>query len=446
MAAPQLSNYQNFMTELMVGQQIVFGHEHPLLAELTGLQREGAGSQYVFTRDPNQQRFTAAMDVGKDVFHGKQVTVPLQLNDVSSQPLAEAGTFPVTAAFDTSQAIYNLVSRLTAISVTKELEDDAKDGSTSAMESIAAYTQSAYRAHARLDNDLLHGSAVGTTATNGLLATVSSATGSPGLVVPVAGANMDQLTPGRVVTFLTKSTGANPGNGLRRKIVSADRTSGAETITIDTNAYASDGQSGNLTFAATTGVYVDGAVVGSATPVPFGLGSVCATSGTVGGINKATVAQWQGVNASGGSAILDDSLIDNVVYLLRGNGVGASDFGIAHPLTVDPYKATKVSLVRIDMQETMLKSGFKGIIYQGADRDIPIIKDLAAPRKTVRFVYKQSLRLYGRGSGPAFIDDDGSKFRFFSRTTQKEADLFDRWQLVSRDCAKNAEINTLAES
>jgi hypothetical protein len=444
-ASPQLSNYQNFLTELMVGQQIVFGFEHPLLSELTGLQRDGADSQYVFTRDPNQQRFTAAMDVGKDVFHGKQLTVPLQLNDISSQAIAEKATFPVVAAFDTSQAIYNLVSRVTALSVTKELEDDAKDGSTAAMEAVAAYTQSAYRAHARLDNDFLHGSAVGTTATNGLYFNVASAAGSPGLTIPVTGANMDQLTPGRIVTILTRSTGANPGNGLRRKILSTVRTVGAETITVDTNAYASDGSSGNVTFSANEGVYVDTAVVGSATPAPFGLGSVCATSGTVGGINKASVAQWQGINQSGASAPLSDDLIDNIIYLLRGNGVGAPDFAIAHPLTVDPYKASKISLVRVDMQTVTLKSGFQGIVYQGADREFPILKDLAGPRKTCRFVYKQSLRLYGRSSGPVFIDDDGSRFRFFTRTTEKEADLYDRWQLVARDCGKNAELNTLSE-
>jgi hypothetical protein len=53
---------------------------------------------------------------------------------------------------------------------------------------------------------------------------------------------MDQLTPGRVVTILTRSNGANPGNGLRRKILSVSPAhAGAETITVDTNAYASDG-------------------------------------------------------------------------------------------------------------------------------------------------------------------------------------------------------------
>jgi len=436
-----LTNYQNFLTELMESQQIVFGFEHPLLSELTGLQK---GDNYVITRDPNQERFTKAMDVGNVYFHGKKVTVPIQTNDVSSSALAEKATFPVTAPFDTNQATYNLVSRVTPIAVTKELEDDAKDGSTSAMEAIAAYTQSAYRAHARTDNDYAHGGALGTAATNGLLCNVTSNSGSPGLVIPVANANVDQLTPGRVVTILTRSNGANPGNGLRRKITAVDRTAGAETITVDTNAYASDGSSGNVTFSSNEGIYIDSPATGVQT-APFGLGSGVATSGTVGGLDKASVAQWQGISVDAGAAVLSDDSLDTAVYRLRGNGVGASDFAIAHPLTVDPYKATKQSLVRIDMQETMVASGFKGIIYQGADREFPILKDLAAPRKKCRLVYKSVVRMYGRGSGPAFIDDDGGSWRFFSRNTEKEADLFDRWQMVFRDCGKLAEITNLSE-
>jgi hypothetical protein len=436
-----LTHYQNFLTELMEEQQIVFGFEHPLLSELTGLQR---ADNYVVTRDPNQQRFTKAMDVGNVYFHGKKVTIPLQLNDVSSGAIAEKGTFHVAAPFDTSQATYNLVSRITPIAVTKELEDDAKDGSTSAMEAIAAYTQSAYRAHARVDNDYAHGGALGTAATNGLLCNVTSGSGSPGLTIPVAGANMDQLTPGRVVTILTRSNGANPGNGLRRKIASVDRTTGAETITLDTNAYASDGQSGNVTFSANEGVYIDSPTTGVQS-APFGLGSGVSTTGTVGGLDKAAVAQWQGVSVDGGAAILSDDPLDTAVYRLRGNGVGAPDFAIGHPLTVDPYKATKQSLVRIDMQTTIVSSGFKGILYQGGDREFPILKDLASPRKKVRLVYKQAIRLYGRGAGPEFIDDDGSSWRFFSRNTEKEADLFDRWQMCFRDCGKLAEVTNLSE-
>lgn len=428
-----LTNYQNFLTELMEGHQIVFGFEHPLLSELTGLQRS---SDYVYTRDPNQQRFTAAMDANRAYFHGKQVTIPLQLSDVSSAAIAENATFPVTFPFDTNQAVYNLVSRMTPISVSMELERDARNGSTSAMSAIEAYTQSAYRAAARTDNDFLHGSGTA------LLCNVASNTGSPGLAVDVGtgtGVNWDQLTPGRVVDILTRSNGADPGNGNRRKIASVNRSAG--TVTFATAAVASDGDSGNITFSSNEGIYIDSSY-GNA---PQGLGTVVATSGTYGGINKASVAQWQGVAVAGGSAILSDDLLDTAVYYLRGHGVGAPSFGIAHPLTVDPYKNSKVSLVRVEMQEVMLKSGFKGVIYQGADQEFPILKDLASPRVTCRLVYKPSVRIYGDSVAPGFIDDDGTTWRFFSRTTQKEADLFDRWQLCARDCGKNAAITSLAE-
>lgn len=441
MAAPALTNYQNFLTEMMVNQQLVFGFEHPLLSLLTGLQ---TSTDYITTRDPNQSRFTKAMDVGNELFHGEQVTVPLQLDDVSSGSLAEGGTFRVVAPFSTSQATYNLIDRETPIGVSVDLDRDSKNGSTSAMGAVAAYTESAYRAHARVDNDYLHGAAVGTSGTNGLLCNVSSNSGSAGLVIPVANANMDQLTPGRVVNILTRSNGANPGNGLRRKIASVDRTTGAETITVSTTAYASDGSSGNVTFSSSEGVYVDSPNTGTQT-APFGLGSVVATSGTVGGIDKATTAQWQGVSVDAGTAVLSDDNLDSAVYLLRGNGVSAPSFGIAHPLAIDPYKATKVSLSRMDVQTTMVPAGFRGIVYQGADKEFPLLKDLAAPRKKLRLVYLPSLRLYSDGVGPSFLDDDGTTFRFTSRSAVKEAWLYDRWQLVARDCAKNAQIINITE-
>lgn len=436
-----LTNYQNFLTELMINQQIVFGFEHPLLSLITGLQKD---DQYTFSRDPNQRRFTRAMDVSRELFHGKKVTVPLQLNDVSSGAIGEGSTFFVPGIIDTSQATYNLIDRQTVIGLTIDLIRDSKNGSTSAMHATAMYVESAYRAHARVDNDYLHGGALDTAATNGLLANVTSATGSPGLTIPVAGANMDQLTPGRVVSILTRSNGANPGNGLRRKIVSVDRTPGAETITVDTNQYASDGNSGNVTFSANEGVYIDTPSTGTQ-KAPFGLGSAVATSGIVGGIDKSTVAQWQGVQVNAGGAILGEDHLDTAVYRLRGNGVSAPNFGIGHPLTIDAYKATKVSLVRMDAQTVTVPAGFKGIVYQGADREFPLIKDLAAPRKTLRLVCLDCLRAYGDGEGPSFLNDDNTEWRFTTRSAQLEAWLYDRWQLVIRDCAKQAEINNLSE-
>jgi hypothetical protein len=441
MAGMALSNWQNMMTERMTAEQLVFGFEHPLLSILTGLQK---GADYVYTRDPNKERFTRAMDVGKDYFSGKKVTVPLQLNDVSSGSQAEGATFRVTAPIDTNQATYLLVDRETPIGITVDLARDSKSGDTSAMSAVDSLIQSAYRAHARTDNDYMHGAALGTSATNGLLANVTSATGSPGLTIPVAGANMDQLTPGRVVTILTRSTGANPGLGLRRKILSVSRTSGAETITVDTNAYATDGNAGNVTFSANEGVYIDSPATGTQA-APFGLGSAVATSGTVGGIDKAVTTQWQGISVDAGGVILSDDAIDAAVYRLRGNGVGAPDFGVAHPLTVDPYKATKSSLVRVDVQTTVVPSGFRGILYQGADKEFPIVKDLASPRLKLRLGYQDAIRVYSDNQGPSFLDDDNTTFRFTGRAAYKEAWLYDRWQFVARDCGKQAEVTNLSE-
>jgi hypothetical protein len=170
MAGMALSNWQNMMTERMLSEQLVFGFEHPLLSLLTGLQK---GTDYVYTRDPNQQRFTKAMDVGKDYFSGKKVTVPLQLNDVSSGSLAEGATFRVTAPVDTNQATYNLVDRDTPIGVTVDLDRDSRGGHVGDA-AVDAYIQSAYRAHARTDNDYLHGARARHAPTNGLLANVTS--------------------------------------------------------------------------------------------------------------------------------------------------------------------------------------------------------------------------------------------------------------------------------
>jgi hypothetical protein len=133
------------------------------------------------------------------------------------------------------------------------------------------------------------------------------------------------------------------------------------------------------------------------------------------------------------------------VYRLRGNGVGAPDFGIAHPLTVDPYKATKSSLVRVDVQTTVVPSGFRGILYQGADKEFPILKDLASPRFKCRLGYQDAIRVYSDDQGPSFLDDDNTTFRFTGRAAYKEAWLYDRWQFVSRDCGKQAEVTNLSE-
>lgn len=436
--AALLTNYQNFLTELMISRQVTFPMEYPFLAELSGSLAAGG-------IDPGYHRYTRGMaELGgdRDTFHGKKVTIPLQLNDVpGAAGVSEGGTFPGAAPIDTNQATLNLKTLVQPIALTLELERDARNGSTSAMDAVAMYTESAYRQLARVENDMLHGGG------DGLICNVASATGTGTLVVDVGTTNVpwDQLTPGRVVNIATRSTGATTTNGKRRKIASVQRSAG--TVTFATAAVASDGESGNITFAATSGIYLDSVETDVRSQALQGLGQATANTTTFEGIDQSTVQQWAAVVGSpSASAILSDEILDNTTYLLRGNGVPASDFGVAHPKVIDAYKQSKTSQVHYEKTETTLKSGFKGISYEGADKPFPLIKDLSAPRSTCRLIYKEAVQLYGDDVGPAFIDDDGSTFRFFTRSTVKEADLLDRVQFGVKDCGKLATIASLTEA
>lgn len=429
-----LANYQDWLFELQGAFQRLFPAEFPLLALLSGVINEGEG---VLRYDPSFERFTRPMDGNREFFDGSQVRFPLMLSGLpAGGSVAETGTWNAPGPLSTAKAIVNLARILQPVGITIDLERDSKYGSTSAMSAVENYLSEAYKAVARIENDMLHGNG------DGLLANVSGAGGSPGLTIPVsagnafgAGANFDQLTPGRWVDILTRSNGANPGNGLRRKILSVSR-SGA-TITIDTAQQASDGNSGNVTFSANEGVYI----TGSYNTAMQGSTQALATTGTFEQVNKANVQQWQGVDATpAASQALTDALLDNAVYLLRGNGVGASDFGLTHPKTVDLYKQGKVSLSRLDPKEIIAPAGFAGISYQGADRPFPILKDLSHPRGIVRLYVRQAVRLYGDHVGPAFLDDDGAIWRFFSRNLMKEADLLDRVQACFVACNKLATI------
>jgi hypothetical protein len=431
-----LSNYQNWLYELQGEAQKLFPAEFVLLAILSGVIREDGG--YI-KYDQSYERFTRAMDGNREVFDGSSVRFPLMLAGLPAggNP-SESSTWNAPAPIDTSKANVNLGRVLQPLAISLDLERDSKSGSTSAMSAVENYIGEAYKAAAKIENDELHGgvNAIGTGTGSELLANVTSATGSGTLVVPVGtGANFDQLTPGRVLDILTRSTGANPGNGLRRKIASVSRTAG--TVTFDTAQVASDGSSGNITFSANEGIYIPGSWGNGLQS----LAQAVATTGSFEGVNKATVQQWAGVDATPSSVqALSDQVLDNAVYLLRGNGVGASDFGIAHPKTVDLYKQSKAAMTRLDPKEVVVPSGFAGIEYQGADRPFPILKDLAAPRGVCRLITRDALRLYGDHVGPSFIDDDGSMWRFFSRNFFKEGDLYDRVQLAVKACNKLATI------
>lgn len=414
------------MTEMMIARQLTFAMEFPALAHFSGALPGGG-------YDPGYQRYTKGMaELGgdRDTFHGKKITIPLQLNEVpGAAGVAEGGTFPANSPFDTGQATLNLVDCVQSIGLSLDLDRDSRNGSTSAMAATEALVQSAYRNLARIENDMLHGGG------DALLVNVASATGSGSLVVDVGTTAVpwDQLTPGRVVSLLTRSNGADPGNGKRRKIASVQKSAG--TVTFSTTAIASDAGSGNITFSSSEGIYIDSSYGNAAQ----GLGQATANSTTFEGINQSTTQQWAAQDATpSATAALSDELLDDATYRLRGAGAAGSGIGWAgllHPKVLDLYKQSKSSQVFYTPDEIELRSGTKAITYMGGDAPLPLIKDLNAPRGRCRIVAEDAVQLYGDEVGPAFIDDDGGQWRFTSRAALKEAWLYDRWQFGVKNAA-----------
>lgn len=440
--AANLQDYTNFQNDMIVQYQTLFGFQTPLYAELTGAQ---VGPDGVATHDPSQERITPLSNAGRDRFlGGAEIRVPIQVAEVpGAAGVGRAGIWPVTAPFDTAKATMKLAELVAPIGLDIGLERDAQNGQYTARSYIETLTESAFRGLATAENKMLHGNG------DGLLASVASATGSGSLIVPTdpTVTNYDLLTPGLVVSILTRSTGVKTTNGARRKIVSVDRSTG--NITFSTTAVADDGDSGNITFASTSGIYIDstydtGGTTGHAMQ---GLGQVVTQSGTpFEGIDVATVGSWTAASVDGQGNTLTDDPLDDAVTLLAGNGIAASDFGVAHPKTINPYKATKTSFLHVEPQQATVPSGFRGIVYQGANVDIPLIKDLHATRKTVTLVKKAAVRVYGDTVGPDFIRDDGGMWRFFTRRSYKEATILDRAQMVVENPAHLAVISNLAEA
>lgn len=430
------TNFSNFLYDLQGQVQQVFPAEFPLLAELSGSLEAGG-------YDPGYKRYDrglADLSGDRETFSGQQVRFPLQLAEIPSGGwIAEGSTWNAAAPIDTNQATATLVEFVQPVVLSIALKRDAQNGSTAAMNSVEMYTRSAFRQAAYHENMALHSDGTGqiVTITNG---------DSDGLVASVGtSAPWDLLQPGRVVDVLATTDGSDPGQGKRRKIASVSKGSG--TVTFSTTSVASDGGSGNITLSTNgKAIYISGSYGTSASlKTMAGLGNAVATSGTFEGINKASVAQWQGIT-SALSATLSDSAMADIDYKQRANGGGGFDFGIAHPKVIDPWIQSKLSMVRLDMDTVQLKSGFKGVAFTGGSKPFPMIKDIYAPRSKARYVVKDALQLYGDAVGPEFIEDDGAMWRLFNRATVTEADLLDRVQLAVKKCNVIAEHTSVTEA
>src|SRR5262245_46959197 len=444
MADNTLSTWQPFLLELESFTQELFSSEAVLLAELSGFEvnaREGAGG---VNRLAPVQRITKEMDGNRQVFTGRQVRVPLiTAGYTAGGAVSETSTWNVPHALQDDVALINLVRNLVPFSLSVDVERDSMDHSmATAVSTMVTQTRSHL---ARIENYQLHGAGDGKVAdiTGGTTGTLVIQVGTAG--------NLDILVPGSVWDIITKSTGANPGNGLRRKIVSIQNEGQATcTLTFDTNAVASDGNSGNITFSTNEGIYIPGYPVGTTptagTLYAQGLEQAAATTGTFENVNKANVVNWQGTDGRLGDTStlpLSSTMLDQAVRRGRRSGLGKWDLGIGDPAAIDIYKQSLYSLVRYKEDTITLKSGFSGIVYDGADAPIPMVKEPHAKKAAAKLIDKKSFQLYGDKIGPAFLEDDGAMFRRFNRTLAKEADMLDRWQLGVLKCNTIVFLNNL---
>lgn len=408
MADNTLAVFDNLMYELRAPMQKNYRKQHVMHAELE-------------RRKP------------RELMTGDEVRVPIVLNSLQGggNP-GESGTINVPHALNTTKALIGTENVVQPFSITLDLEEQSVDNS--AAEALALLVTEARNALSEIVNDQFN-------APGALLATITGGS-SPGLTVSVSASatQWDRLYPGRVVDVRTRSNGADPGQGLRRLIASINETSG--TVTFSTTQQASDGGSGNITFSANEGIYISGTYGEALASIQ----DIAATTGTFQNINKATVAGWQGVDGRGGvttAVNLTDEIMDNAVRRGRRNGAFVWSFAMGDPAVIDLYKQGKYAQVRYDNQPATLKSGFSGIVYDGADRPIVLIKEDRFNRGELILVPVEDLKLYGKGDGPEFVRDDGAIFRRFSRSLPKEAWLRDKLQLVALRCNRVVKIGNL---
>lgn len=437
MADNVLSTWAPFLFELKGKVWEVFSSEAPFLAEISGYD----SNKGMVDHASKVQRISRDMDGGRDIFSGKQVrhTIILAGLQGGGNP-TESGTWNVPHALSSDEVIIKLVRFLIPFSVSVDVERDSFDNSNAT--AVATLVQQARTALARLENLEFLGDGTGlvgviTDGATSLTTTISAATFNP-----------DVLIPGTVWDIKTRSNGADPGQGLRRKIASVNEST--RVVTWDTAQQASDGGSGSIVHTSADGVYVPGSYNTAAqagTTVAQGLEQIAAITGTFEDIDKAAVAQWQGTDGRGGdttSLPLSAQMLDGGVRRGRRAGIGKWDFAIGDPAAIDLYKQGLYGMVRYDPQVTTLKSGFSGIAYDGADAPFPLIKEPMHKKGSLKFIDLESFQLYGDQPGPSFLEDDGGMFRRFNRALPKEAELLDRCQLGAVKCNTLVFFNDLS--
>jgi hypothetical protein len=401
-----------------------------LLYEMRETLQENFPTEYVLSAE-------LKADTSEENFSGSYVRVPQILSSLQGAGgVAEGGTVNSPHRERTSQAHIDIAELVMPISLTKRLRQ--RTVNNSAAQAVAEKVKLARQSLARVENEMLNGLG------NALLSNVASATGSPGLVIPLtAPVNWRQFYKGRVVDIKTRSNGANPGNGLGRIIASVDKTN--STITVDTNPY-DGGNSGNVTFSANEGVYIEGSYGNALQSIQ----QIAAQAGTFEFIDKAVVTEWQGTDGRAGDASalpLSQTMLDAafVELGLSATGIqpGSGDyFAVGDPKAINKYAQQFYAMYRVPVDTNKLSTGFEGVDYRG----YTLVPEFDHKLGAVHFVHKPSLQMYAFPGTPDFDNDTGSIWQRFSRILSAEAWLYDARQLGAKKCSTTLFLYNLVQA
>lgn len=383
-------------------------------------------------------------------WHGLRVTVPIYLTiQQGTHGLTETGTVAVPVAVETTQAYINTATLAVPISFSPQLMRQSAGEENSWASVLPSKMRRAEDAFGRVANEQMVGGGKDSTDTStALLAVVNSNTGSPGLVVPVTAASFNkyQLYPGRIVDIRNRTTGSLQTGGKRRRIASVQPTASPPTVTFSTAAVA-DGDSGNITFANTDGVYIDSSVrnvAGALTSdLMQGVGQAVATTGTFENIVKGNVPQWQGVDASPAAATDPAiSVFDRAEREVMTYAGSVPNFYLSDPAVVDKYTQGITVQARWAGETGQLDSGWTGVQF----RNKLIIPEYDMPPNTVYGINLDDCTLYTLDDGPDWDDLTGNMLQRFSRSLPVEAWLIWLVQFGFHRCNSFVKIGNLNQA
>lgn len=433
MADNTLATAASILFEMQGKMQELYPKDYVLLAELSGVGSDQPDVEGRQTPDLQPDRFYRT-------YSGLRVRVPIQPFGLQgAQAIGEQGTVNVPIPIEFDEAHINLGRVIAPTSLTLDVDEDSMDNSAVTM--IAQVSKGQRLALAEIVNDMLEGNG------DAQLAVADSTQASAGgltLKVTTA-ADFDKLYVGRVVDVLNTADGTDPGAGKRRKISAISETATPPTVTFSTTQQASDGGSGNITLSNAVGIYLPGSY-GNALQ---GLEQAALTSTTFEGIDKGANSWWQGTDGRQGDTAtkpLSDPMIDTAILLGQRAAIGSWDFAHGDSKAVNVYKNGKSALLRYDAPVATLRSGFKGIIYDGLDQELPFVADRKSPVGVVKLIRRDQMTLYGRRKGPAYEDSTGAIWMRFARSLPRESWFVDRLQLGVHHCGSIVRLANLSTS